>query len=315
VDWKDAAAPVLIWQGTEMRCRFSGKKLGLRFKDSWGQNCFNVIVDGEIFFIKITEQGENSFVLNKDLSDGPHELTLYKRTEAFSSHIAFLGLLTAPTAELGPKPEPRPLRLEFYGDSITAGACCEDPGTDQYEDASTHNHYRSYGAMTARNLGGEQVSVAVSGIGLCESWDPRVMGQIYDKLYVDPQGQAWDWSGRTADIVVINLGQNDFGFPSFHWRPFPADFQSRYVQFARAIRARYPQAEIVCALGGMRCYEESPELRAAFDGAVAELQAADKRIHRYIFKAFSNCHPRVDAHERMAAELTSFLIKTLYRRG
>jgi hypothetical protein len=314
IDWADASAPVLIWQGTELRCSFSGERIGFAFGKGHERNFFNAIVDGEVHVIQVSPETEGAYAIPGKLPSGRHRLVLCKRSEAAMGQAPFLGLLLEPGAEILPKPPRRPLRLEFYGDSITAGACDEDPGADQYDDLSTHDHYRSYGAVAARNLDAEAVSISVSGIGLCESWDPRVMGQVWDRLYCDPAGKPWDFQGPQPDAVIVNLGQNDFGFPDFHWKPFPPDFRKRYVEFVRGIRARYRGARIFCVLGGMRCYDESPALRIAFDGAVEELAREDPSVSSYVFKAWAPGHPRVDVHERMANELTALILGTMFER-
>jgi lysophospholipase L1-like esterase len=314
IDRSNPKALVLIWQGTELRCSFTGTRIGFLFGKGRERNFFNAAIDGQIHVIKIGDDAEAAYAPAEKLPQGKHELILYKRSEAAMGQAPFLGLLLEPGAEILPKPQKRTLKLEFYGDSITAGACDEDPGADQYDDLSTHNHYRSYGAITARNLGAESVSISVSGIGICESWDPRVMGQIWDRLYCDPEGRPWDFSGPEPDAVIINLGQNDFGFPDFHWKPFPPDFRKRYVDFVRGIRARYRGARIFCVLGGMRCYEESPALRGAFDGALGELAREDALVSSYVFKAWAPGHPRVDVHERMANELTALIVGTMFER-
>jgi lysophospholipase L1-like esterase len=311
IDWSDRAAPVLIWQGTELRCTFSGRRIGFLFGKPRERNYFNAIIDDQVHVIKVDEGG-GAYAPELRLPEGLHSLVLYKRSEASMGQTPFLGLLLEPGADIGPKPERRKLRIEFYGDSITAGACDEDPGMDQYDDLSTHNHFRSYGAITARNLGAEAVSISISGIGLCESWDPRVMRQIWDRLYVDPAGPAWDFSGPHPDIVVINLGQNDHGFPDSQWKPFPPDFTQRYVELVSGIKARYPRARMICALGGMLGPRESPALMAAFDAAFAQIKATDPGALRYIFKAYWPSHPRLDVHERMASELTAFIVENLF---
>jgi len=314
IDWSDPAAPVLIWQGTELRCSFTGSKLAFLFGKARDRCFVNAFVDGRGAMLKVGDGDENAYVFSDALGPGRHELVLAKRSEASMGFAPFLGLLLERGAEVLPKPTRRALRLEFYGDSITAGACDEDPADDQYDDLSTHNHWRSYGAVAARNLGAEAVSISISGIGIRESWDPRVMRQIWDKLYCDPAGATWDFSGPAPDAVVVNLGQNDFGFPKSQWRPFPADFKEGYVDFVRGLRERYPGAVILCVIGGMRCYEESPEFRAAFDAAVAGLMASDPLIERYVFKAWAPGHPRVDVHELMANELTALLGGRMYDR-
>jgi hypothetical protein len=307
----DRDRPLFGWQGSELLARFSGRRIGLRFEArEGGAVFFNVIIDGENRILEIGGEGPRSYVLAAELSPGEHELVLYKRSEAYMGSVRFLGLIVEEGAELGPKPEPLPLRLEFYGDSITAGACNDCPGEDSYDDLSEHDNYLSYGAICARALGAEYVSIAVSGTGLCESWNPVFAGAVWDAAACDPAGgpnPRWDFSGRAPEAVVINLGQNDFGFPNSQGRPFPAAWRDRYVEYVRRIRAVYPRAAIVCAMGGMSAYRDSPALQAAFDGAVSELESADRRVFDFRFEAFSYNHPRVELHRALAAELEAFL--------
>ncbi len=304
-------APVFIWQGTEVRARISGGRIGARFSDSWGGTCFNLVVDGRATVLKLVDNGIHDYILDLVLPEGEHEVSLFKRTEAYSTRATFLGLIVETNAAVLPRPPERRLLIEFFGDSITAGACNEDPGEDQYDDVSTHDNYLAYGAITARNLGADYLCTAVSGVGISYSWNPRLLPRIYDRLYPEPTSPRYDFSGRKPDIVVINVGQNDYGFPLSIGKPFPIDFRDRYVRFVHDIRGLYPEAFIVCAIGGMTAYRESAELRAAFDGAVAGLKAEDGRILSYCFRAASRNHPRVAIHRKLAGELTAFLLASL----
>lgn len=307
IDHCNQQAPVIIWQGTEIRAVFTGKAIGFRFSGAWGQNYFNVIIDGALKLLKLKEAGTHDYLLDETLPEGSHHLVLFKRSEAMFGKASFQGLILEKGAVLGLKPEPLPLRIEFYGDSITAGACNEDPGSDQYEDLSTHNNYLSYAAITARNLNAEYLNLAVSGTGICYSWNPVLMPEIYDKLYPDKTSPKYAFSDRKPEMVIINLGQNDYGYPKSIGKPFPGAYREKYVEFVRAIRNLYPKAYIVCAIGGMDCYHSSEELRSAFGEAVAELKRTDPQLCSFIFTAFTATHPRVDTHLKLAAELTTFL--------
>jgi hypothetical protein len=308
IDDHDPKAPVLIWQGTEVRARFSGKDIGFRFSNAWGQNFYNVVVDGKVWILKLNEWGTHDYLYTQTLSEGFHDLILFKRTEANAGNAEFRGLILGKGAKLEPKPAPLPLRIEFYGDSITAGACNEDlPGAEQYDDLSTHNNYLSYGAITARNLNAEYVCIAVSGIGICYSWNSYRMPEIYDRLYLHIPDVKYNFRGRQPDMVILNVGQNDYGYPKAREMEFPADFMAKYIELVRKIRGWYPDARIVCAIGGMSAYEDSPELQSAFQKAVAELKTTDKKIFSFVFKAFTYNHPRVDTHAKMAEELTAYL--------
>ncbi|NLW48237.1 MAG: SGNH/GDSL hydrolase family protein [Firmicutes bacterium] len=308
IDDLDPKAPVLVWQGTEVRARFTGKNIGLRFSEVLGQNFYNVIIDGQIKLLKLKEAKEiNDYLLADTLPDGTHDLILFKRSEAMSGHAVFQGLFLEKSAQLGPKPEPLPLRIEFYGDSITAGACNEDPWDDQYEDCSTHNNYLSYAAITARNFNAEYFNIAVSGTGLCHSWNPIMMPEIYDKIYPDSTSPKYGFSGKKPEIVLINLGQNDQSYPVSINKPFPRNYAEKYVEFVSKIRSLYPESHIVCAIGGMDCYHASAEFRAAFQQAVQKLKNTDPKIHSFVFEAYTLTHPRVDTHLKLASELTAFL--------
>mgnify|MGYP005848141173 CR=1 FL=1 len=315
IDSQDPKAPVFIWQGTEVRARFSGKRIGIRFLSAWGQNYFNVIIDGRIWVLKLNEWGNHDYLLTRNLSEGLHELVLFKRTEASSGNAVFSGLILDKDGKMESKPEPLPLRIEFYGDSITAGACNENlPGTEQYDDLSTHNNYRSYGAITARNLNAEYVCIAVSGIGLCYSWNSYRMTEVDDRLYLHDSSQRYDFKGRIPDIVILNLGQNDFGYARAKDIEFPVDFADKYIAWVRKIRGWYPDAVIVCTIGGMSAYNDSPEIRSAFQKAVSELKTTDKKLLSFVFTAFTYDHPRVDTHAKMAEELTAFLRKEVLKK-
>lgn len=307
IDQRDRLAPVIIWQGTEIRAAFTGRTIGFRFADAWGQNYFNVIIDGALKLLKLKEAGTHDYLLTEALPEGLHHLVLFKRSEAMFGTASFRGLLLEKGAGLGPKPEPFPLRIEFYGDSITAGACNEDPGSDQYEDLSTHNNYLSYAAITARNLNAEYLNLAVSGTGICYSWNQVLMPEIYDKLYPDKTSLKYAFADRNPELVIINLGQNDYAYPKSIGKPFPLDYREKYIEFVRAIRNLYPKAVIVCAIGGMDCYHVSEEFRSAFQAAVAELKRTDPQLYSFTFTAFTVTHPRVDTHLKLAAELTAFL--------
>ncbi len=307
VDREDPASPVFIWQGTAVRTRFTGTKIGLRFEGARDRNIYNVIIDGKASILRLENGLEYDYVLDTALEDGPHELLLVKRSEAMYGEARFKGLLIDGDARIGPRTEPLPLKIEFYGDSITAGACNEIPdGNDDYDDLAEHNNWNSYGAITARRLNAEYANISYSGIGLRYSWHPLLLPEVWDRLYPRADSPVHRFDERKPDIVVLNLGQNDQGYPDSIKKPFPADFKDGYVELVQAMRLRYPQAWIVCATGGMGAIQTSRALNSALLKAQKEL-AGDSKILFMKFKAFTWNHPRVDTHEKMAAELEAFI--------
>jgi lysophospholipase L1-like esterase len=307
IDTLNPRAPVFIWQGTEVRAKFSGRYIGFRFSKAFGENFFNVIIDGKIRLFHLREGEYHDYLLNEALPAGKHELILFKRNEALFSNAVFHGIILEKDAQFGPRPRPLPIQIEFYGDSITAGACNENPDGDNYDDYSTHNNYLAFGAITARNINAEYSCIAVSGTGVCYSWNPVLMLEIYDRLYPDRGSRRYDFAGRKPDIVVLNLGQNDYGYPISIEKRFPIDFTEKYTELVRNIRGLYPKAYIICAIGGMSAYHESSELQDAFKKAVDQLQDVDSKVLSFIFSVYSANHPRVDTHAKLAEELTDFI--------
>jgi lysophospholipase L1-like esterase len=51
---------------------------------------------------------------------------------------------------------------------------------------------------------------------------------------------------RAPDVVLLNLGQNDHGFPASKGQPIAADFGPRYLAFVRQLRDRYPTQRLSC---------------------------------------------------------------------
>jgi hypothetical protein len=298
-----------VWQGSTVRFRFSGGRVGFALSSAYGQPFFTATVDGKVFpLIQPESLGARYYIFNEDFGPGEHEVCLFKRSEAIFSNIVFDGVVLGPGCALLPPHARRPRRIEFYGDSITSGACNEDPGDDQWENYSTHNNYLAYGAITARELGLDYVCTSVSGTGICHSFNPIFIREIWDKVYPDKDRAAYDFSGQPEpDIIAVNIGQNDYGFSNQNGLPFPAGFGPGYLELLRAIRGKNPNAKIVCLIGGMDAWEGSAALRETWKDAVAELEAADPKISHYVFKSRSPGHPRLPAQAELARELVAFL--------
>jgi lysophospholipase L1-like esterase len=256
----------------------------------------------------VTGEAPREWRLREPLPSGRHELRVVKRTEAAMAEVRLYGLRLAEDGQLLAPPPARRLRLEFYGDSITAGACNGDMGTDQYDDLSTHDGTRAYGALAAQRLDADYVGIAVSGIGITRTWGDLLMPQIWDRVAPHLDAPRAPLDARAPDVVLVNLGQNDHGLPASRGEPFPDDFAARYLAFVRQLRHRYPQARVVLLIGGMTAWKEEPRLQPAIQAAARQLRAeGDRHVWTYTFDAFSFAHPRLDTHRQMADELVAFL--------
>lgn len=320
IDFSDKKSPQLSWPGSSIKANFTGTSLAIVLDDQLGKNFFNVIVDGETQhpYVLEAKQGEHTYVISTALKPGKHSLEIYKRTEGEEGATHFKGLVLDKDASLL-KPPARPKRrMEIYGDSITSGMGNEgaDNGADHL--LSEKNNYWAYGAITARNVNAELHTISQSGIGIMISWFPFIMPQFYDQLNaVGDNDSQWDFSRWTPDLVVINLFQNDSWLVDREKRlqPIPSDAQrvQAYVDFVRTIRAKYPKAQIICALGSMDA-TANPTWPGYVKDAVARMQQEnnDKEIDT-IFFPFNGYgqHPRIAQHKANAELLTAFIEKKM----
>ena len=315
IDFTQADAPLLSWPGSSIKANFSGSYLAIVLNDQRGKNFYNVIIDGDNTspYVLEAKQGEHTYVISTALADAPHTLEIYKRTEGEEGWTQFKGLRLADNASLLPPHARLKRRMEIYGDSITSGMGNEgaDNGADHL--SSEKNNYLAYGAFAARELNAELHTISQSGIGVMISWFDFIMPQFYDQVNaVGNNDSRWDFSQWTPDVVVINLMQNDSWLIDREKRlqPIPSDDErvAHYQNFVSTIRSKYPQAQIICALGSMDATntEKWPNYVRQ---AVANLQAkGDSKIDSLFFE-FNGYgqHPRVAQHKANGHKLAQFI--------
>jgi hypothetical protein len=321
VDFSNPAAPALSWPGSSIEGNFTGTSLAVKLDDQLGKNFFNVFIDGDLARPVILEAGTGSktYPVATGLAPGAHRFLLTKRTEGEEGATTFLGLELADGGKLLAPPPRKQRRIEFFGDSITSGMGNEAADGQPDHLLKEKNNFMSYASITARNLDAEAHIISQSGIGVMISWFPFIMPDFYGQLSaVGKNGSKWDFRSWTPDVVVINLMQNDHWLIDDHKRlvPMPDDAQrvQAYKQFVQKIRALYPKAYIVCALGSMDAIAPGSKWPDYVRTAVAQIRAEqkDERIDTLIFEFTGyTAHPRVRHHQANAARLTAFLRQKL----
>jgi len=304
-DFRDPAAPVVIWEASRIAIDFEGGRIAVRFGKATGQVYFDASVDGSRSILELREGiPVKTFALPVSGS-GLHHLTLFKRTEATAGVVPFEGIEVEPGATvLSPAPPATRMRIEVFGDSITVGACDEDGPRD---DRSTHDAAFSWAALTAAAFSADYRNISVSGIGLATGYVDVLAGQVWDRIYPTASSPRADLNGWVPDVVLVLLGDNDDSYPRQHHLSFPGNFVERYVSYVRAIRAAYPRAPIVLLNGGMWAGTHSRELGDGLRAAVAELESGDPGIRHFTFSHWTTNHPRVADHRALAGELVAWL--------
>ena len=277
---------------------------------SLGKSYMRVYVDNSEVGKRIPiSAGVNDYTVVSGLEEGYHVVRLVQCTEeqlnARWSIYAFHadGFFAAP--------EKSKLKIEFIGDSITAGygsigKYAQAHSVDNSDAAMT------YAYLTAHALRADYSIVAWSGI--CTKayhWAKNInMMDLYQRVsYTNSQPYAFD---SETDVVVLNLGTNEasyIGLPEgANYGPqFPIDYQ----EFLELIREKNPNAYIICLYG--MCSKRNL-INNSIQMAIKNLN--DEKIIYNPFEIIgddngANYHPNSLAHQKWAGELTAY-IRTLF---
>lgn len=311
----------LYWPGTSVNINFEGTDIYTEMHDEKGENFYTIIIDGKIIDILNPSSDKKKYLLASGLSDGKHSLTLFKRTEFSSGTTTFYNFSIQKNAKVLDKSPTKKRKIEFYGDSISAGYAMEDfSGKDSGVSQFTNN-YLAYGALTARHFDAEYNCICKGGIGLMISWFPYNMTDIYNRLNPLDENSSWNFAKDTPDVVVVNLFQNDSWLvnkkdhPEFKkvfgtTPPSKEMIIESYKSFISLLRKQYPESEIICALGNMDATKKgSPWPSYILEAAI---QLNDPKMHTLIFPyKESKGHPSVAEQQVMAESLINFIEKNI----
>ncbi|GAA5028617.1 hypothetical protein GCM10011506_14290 [Marivirga lumbricoides] len=307
----------LYWSGTSIEMNFEGESIHALLQDETGDNYYNIIIDNNEPVLLRPDTTQQYYQLASQLPEGAHSVRIFKRTEWDRGKTVFAGFKIEGNASVLPKPAPKERKIEFYGNSITAGYAVEDTSGSDRPDSTFTNNYLSYSAITARHFDAEYQVICKSGIGITISWFPLIMPEIYDRLDPNDSTSQWNFSRFTPDVVVINLMQNDSWLVNLPERPeFKSNFGDTapsdeyiidaYQQFVADIRGHYPEADIICALGNMDATQEGSKWPGYVSKAVANLNDQHIYIHFFPFKETPG-HPSIAEQEAMASSLIQFI--------
>ena len=240
--------PRFAYPGSAIATRFRGTAIEVTLDDT-GHSHFDVVLDGGAPTLLVTGGDTKVFSIARDLPPGEHALMLIKRTESFQGVVRFGGFRVA-NGTLVPAPLPFTRRIEMIGDSITCGYGNLGASKDCGYAPETSNENVAWGALAAKDLRAMHTSIAYSGRAVFQNRnvgdDDELMGVVWLRTLPDDRASMWDFTRYLPDAVVINLGTNDFA----HGDP-GADFVPAYEALVKSVRAKYPAATIVCAVGPM----------------------------------------------------------------
>lgn len=316
----DDGAKELYWSGTSITLNFEGTGVSAIMKEARGDNYYNILVDGELHDMIRPGTEKATYDLVSGLENGLHSVTIFKRTEYDRGEAWFYGFELAEGGKVLPKEPEKKYKIEYYGDSITAGYSTNDYETDRSDSIYT-NFYESYGHLVADYFDAEQHCTCKSGIGITISWFEYEMPDVWNLTNPMDAASTWDFEAYQPDLVVVNLFQNDswlvnmsdhesFKRNFVDTPPTKEELIAAYAKFVEGIREAYPDAAIICTLGNMDITREGSVWPGYVEEAVASL--GDDNIYT-VFTPFKDTpgHPKAEEQKLIARNLISFIENTL----
>lgn len=290
------------WSASQINIHFYGTGLDIILK-GYGNNYFTILLDGIIiengFHVK-----DMKHYTKANLTLGNHTLTLFKNTEYNIGFVEMLDVVVQ-DGELISKVDSKERKIMFIGDSITCGFGVLTNQVDLEYDSKYDNAYLSYASICARVLDADFHIIACSGYGLIRNYGgdrKNTMPTMIDKI-TPISKKSWDKLEFIPQVVVINLGTNDF---SENYIPNKHAFVEAYQELIKRLKDDYPDVKILCTVGpvlsdpALSLSKEYVEtVVSSFSDVYYLAYTPQKREDGYGL----SYHPSKITHEKMAKEL------------
>ncbi len=276
--------------------------------------------------------GKHAYPIHlKNYSNGNVTVRWFKCTESFVGEIRFYGITLRSGSAQSDKTALSPSsKLLFIGNSITCGYGNQvaipsppqgNPNTGFH--AANENAYDSYAQVCARRLSTSADAVCYSGLGMYRNFNgdtTNTLPKLFNRVLLEnPESPIWDSTKSSYQVIVINLGTNDYYLESKDI-PLPEEaFVQHYILFVEKLLRWYPQAHIICTNGtmlndgwpmGKKCFTR---VQANIERVCAYFHSKNiQQVHSFKFSPQQgpfgeDYHPSKRTHEQMADSLVTFI--------
>jgi lysophospholipase L1-like esterase len=316
-DRRQADRAITVNSGSYIVARFDARSITARFDLSRNKAPLPTLawrIDGQDEQWRESEITE-SMELAKDLKPGEHTILLLVRgldehqprwSPPLTASVTFLGFDLPAGGKFVQIPDESKLKIEFIGDSITEGVRVhgKEPGRETWP--CTSDALRAYPLKTAMKLDAEWRQVGFGRLGIIITGNGGVPAapDAFDWFYEGCPRDDWQ-----ADVVVVNLGTNDFKATSDQFRP-------GYAKELSVIRKAYPKA-IILALrpfNGAHADDIQAEVAARKTSGDARIAYVDTTGWLEKSDFTDGVHPNVGAGDKLANDLAPIIKKHAPKR-
>lgn len=302
--------PVFTWSnsGIEFCAKFD--RLTVFFGENTAENpvMFKIYVDN--FEVKTSVVGKGITAVLENFRDKVHNVRILRISEGSNLISVDKVQIYGKNPEFIMPPERKRLKLEFLGDSITAGygviADGERLEYTTYEQDST----KTYAYLTAEALDAEIRTICVSGEGICHSCGEFVGTPFIKFFNRTSRGiDSYTPDDYVPDVFVVNGGTNDK-----RTHVTSEEFKEGVITLLKDIRSKYPKTPIIW-MYGMMVHVFDEELKEAIE----HFDETDKNTYCLIVKSVNDYknqkgtygHPNVNGSVRCSGMLRRKIMEVL----
>lgn len=196
--------------------------------------------------------------------------------------------------------------IEFVGDSITCGWGTIGQHGGAYTD---QDGTLAYPYLLVQALGADYSMTALSGQGLCYGTPGVANGYLYDSPLRDDRNQS-DFA-RKADLVVINVGTNDYAHREEIGQAAES-YRQVYLEFLQIVREKNgPDCKILCLYNTM-----NDTFAVSIIAACRDMGGEAAGVFTYeMARTENNGHPTIAEHAAYAEVLEPLVKQILAFRG
>ena len=304
---------------TYLKTDFTGTSVAADIQEDTTRIWWCVSIDGAAP-VRMQMEPYKTTVLAQGLKDGKHKLVLERDTEGLAGISRFNGLELDRGANVLPVEQTNQRKLEFVGDSISAGAFAR--GTGPHGFLTNEGCSLAFGPLLAKHLEADYSVVATSGEGVVHNegeTEPTTRRLYSESDYVqtlyNSKWPLWNPGSNEPQVVILNPGANDFTGGTL---PEVSYFTQGYQHFVEVVRHINPHATIICL-------EPIPQEYGSIAGpAIAEVVhnlnlAGDSKIHYVPVNAngplltaddyADGVHPTAAGHAKLVDYLAPIITK------